>query len=315
MIIGRREAVEAPPATVGAKAATLARLAAHGFPVPEFFVVASQALALHLRQNGIPWPRNAQMPEALKAAERVRRAIVAAPVPEAVSGPLIRAYERLTALGAERRVAVRSSAAEEDSATASFAGQFTSVINVEGPEAVLEALKQCWASCLSEGSMRYRAALGLQLSEAPAFGVLVQTLVDARRAGVLFTVHPLQPDGGVAYLEANFGTGESVVGGLTTPDAVTISRESGEVVAETIATKRRMTSVTQGTPGTVLVDVEEARRREPVLGQVQVRRIWETGIRIEQLLGSPQDIEWACDAHRLWILQARPVTGAGARGS
>jgi pyruvate,water dikinase len=208
-------------------------------------------------------------------------------------------------------VAVRSSAREEDAASVSFAGQFASVLNVEGPEATLEAVEECWASYLSDRSLAYRAAAGMPLDPEPTLAVVVQLQVFAEKAGVLFTAHPLDPDAGAALIEASFGTGESVVGGLATPDSVTVDRRSGEVVERVVGSKRQMTTASREAPGTALVPTDADRRSSPALTDAEARAVVEAGLRVEELLGGPQDVEWAIEDGRLWILQARPVTGQG----
>ena len=300
--------------SVGAKAATLARLAHEGIPVPEFFVVPSSGLSLHLEANGIAWPGStdvaAESGRLLKLGEEVR----AGPVPPTVLRPLLEAYDRLRPTGGHRTVAVRSSGAEEDSAATSFAGQFTSILGVQGRAALLDALKECWASYLTPKSLGYRAQRGIDLGPGPRFAVIVQVQVFSRRSGVLFTVHPLEPRGGTACIEANFGTGDSVAGGLATPDTVTISRASGDVVEAHIGTKRRMTSVSPESRGTELLDVVDHRTTSPVLTDAEAHELLQIGLRIEELLGGPQDIEWAYDDDRLWILQARPITALSSNG-
>ncbi|HWD72068.1 MAG TPA: PEP/pyruvate-binding domain-containing protein, partial [Actinomycetota bacterium] len=133
--------------------------------------------------------------------------------------------------------------------------------------------------------------------------------------GVLFTVHPLEPRGGTACIEANFGTGDSVAGGLATPDTVTVSRSSGDVVEAHIATKRRMTSVSPESEGTALLEVDDHRSTAAVLTDVESRELLRLGLRIERLLGAPQDVEWAYDDEHLWILQARPITALSLNGA
>ena len=310
-VLGGPDSLAAPLRSVGTKAATLARLAGEGIPVPHFSVVTSAALALHVSENRIPWPSPAEISRGPEAWPAVRDRIRAAPVPPAVSRPVLRAYDRLSRAAGHRKVAVRSSGGEEDSASASFAGQFDSILSVQGPVGLLEALKACWASVLSDRSLRYRATHGLPLGPVPSFGVIVQVQVLSQRAGVLFTVHPLEATRETAYIEANFGTGESVVGGLVTPDAITISRSTGEVIEAATATKRRMTSVSLESHGSAVVEVETSRRNAPVLTAGEARAILRTGLRIERLLEAPQDVEWAYDARQLWILQSRPITGPG----
>jgi pyruvate,water dikinase len=303
-VLDQQESRTAPLGSVGAKAATLARLAHEGIPVPGFFVVPSTALSLHLETNGIAWPGS---------SEGLGQELRSAPVPATISRTVLDAYDRLGPPGGLPTVAVRSSGAEEDSAGASFAGQFTSVLGVQGHEALLEALKECWASYLSPKSLRYRAERGIDIGPDPRLAVIVQVQVFSVKSGVLFTVHPLEPRSDTACIEANFGTGESVVGGLATPDTLTISRSDGEVVEAHIGTKHQMTSV-GSERGTALLDVEDPKRTSAVLTDAEARELLRLGIRIEQLLGGPQDIEWAYDERRLWILQARPITALSSNG-
>jgi len=307
-VLDQQQSRTAPMASVGAKAATLARLAHEGIPVPEFFVVPSPALSMHLEANGIAWPgpRDA-------AVEELREELRAAPVPTTVSTPVLDAYDRLCVTSGHPTVAVRSSGAEEDSAGASFAGQFASVLGVQGHEALLEALKECWASYLSPKSLRYRAQRGFVIGQEPHLAVIIQVQVFSMKSGVLFTVHPLEPRSDTACIEANFGTGDSVAGGLATPDTLTISRSDGEVVETHIGTKHRMTSVSSE-KGTVVVEVEDSKGTSAVLSNAEARELLRLGVRIEELLGGPQDIEWAYDAGRLWLLQARPITAMNSNG-
>jgi pyruvate,water dikinase len=304
-VLDQQQSRTAPLGSVGPKAATLARLADEGLPVPEFFVVPSTALSLHLEANGIAWPGSR---EATAESERLGEELRAAPVPTTVTTPVLDAYDRLCLASGHSTVAVRSSGAEEDSASASFAGQFASVLGVQGNDALLEALKECWASCLSPKSLGYRAQRGIANGGEPRLAVIVQVQVFSKKSGVLFTVHPLEPRSDTACIEANFGTGDSVAGGLATPDTLTISRSDASVVEAHIGTKHRMTSVSPESKGTALLEVEEPERASAVLSDAEARELLQCGLRIEQFMGGPQDIEWAYDERRLWILQARPIT-------
>jgi len=140
----------------------------------------------------------------------------------------------------------------------------------------------------------------------------VQSQIFAEKAGVLFTVHPLQPEGPHAYIEANFGTGASVAAGIATPDAITLTR-SGEPVDVRVATKRRAIVAGAATPGTTVVDLDPVRRDAAVLTSAEAASILDMGLRIEALLGGPQDVEWAVDDRGLWVVQSRPVTRPGPR--
>jgi pyruvate,water dikinase len=154
----------------------------------------------------------------------------------------------------------------------------------------------------------------MDVSPEPRFAVIVQAQVFSGKSGVLFTVHPLEPRSDTACIEANFGTGDSVAGGLATPDTITVSRSTGDVVEAHIATKRRMTSVSPESEGTALLELKDHRSTSAVLTDAEARELLQMGLRIERLLGGPQDIEWAYDDGHLWVLQARPVTALSANG-
>jgi pyruvate,water dikinase len=315
-VVAQRDVAAAPLPAVGAKAATLARIADGGIPVPPFHVLSSGAFALHLAANDIRWPTSAEAFADAAHVAAVRDSIRKAPVPESVARPLLDAYEELCSASGHDQVAVRSSAGEEDSASASFAGQFSSILGVAGPAPLLDAVKECWASYLSARSLGYRAGRGIPFGDMPRFGVIVQVQVRAGKGGVAATVHPLEPDGDLLYIEANFGTGESVTSGLANPDAVSVSRSTLQVVDARIGTKRRMTRVAPepSAGGSIVEDVDDDRRRSRVLTDAEARQIAETGLRLEELLHGPQDVEWAFDADSLWVLQSRPITALGRRG-
>ncbi|HEX3542399.1 MAG TPA: PEP/pyruvate-binding domain-containing protein [Acidimicrobiales bacterium] len=304
--LNEEDSLTAPLCSVGGKAANLARLAAAGIPVPAFFVVSSELFALFLRENGITWPSESDNGDDRWVV--LREKIGAGSFGISVSRPLLETYADLCRAGGHDRVAVRSSGGEEDSAAASFAGQFCSFLNRDRVS-LLEAVQGCWASYVSDNAIAYRAATGIPLPLSPSVGVVVQTQIFSRKAGVVFTEHPLEPGGGVGYVEANFGTGESVVDGLATPDAAVFSRASGEIMHSIIATKRRMTTVSPQLEGTAVVSLGESERQSPVLDDRELHEITEMAMRIEALMGAPQDIEWAYDSKQLWILQARPITG------
>ena len=295
----------APLEQVGGKAASLGRLTAAGIPVPPFFVVTSAAFEHHLAVNGIPWPASHDPRSIQEAIER----ITAAPMPGDLHDSLLGALEVLMPADEEPLVAVRSSGATEDSGPASFAGQFTTTLNVP-PDRLTEAVQECWASSLSATSLAYRRIRNMGLGAGPAFAVVVQAQVFPDKAGVLFTRHPLEPDGDAAYLEANFGTGESVVGGMVTPDSYSLSRSTGTVLESRIGSKKRMTVVSKSEPGSRVVETDPGLRSRPVLSAEEAGRLLFLGLGIEGLMGHPQDIEWAFDAGGLWVLQARPQTGA-----
>jgi rifampicin phosphotransferase len=227
----------------GTKAATLARLASRGFRVPEGFVVTAAACDRMVAGADIPrevWP------EVLSQLERLG------------DGPL----------------AVRSSGLAEDLAGASYAGQYDTVLGVEGPEAVATAIGRCLASATSEQVRAYRGS-----DARPQMAVLVQQMVPAEAAGVAFTANPVSGDAEV-LVSAVKGLGDRLVSGQATPDEWVVRGN----------------------------DVSCVRSPEGALDQVQAAEIAELARAVEGVFGYPQDVEWAIAGGELFVLQARPIT-------
>jgi pyruvate,water dikinase len=260
---------------VGGKGLSLGRMARAGLPVPEGFCIVTEA---HRRLRG----RGPGDDPAL--ADEIRNA-----------------YRRLG--GGE--VAVRSSATAEDGTAASFAGQQETILGVRGEEAVLDAVARCWASLDSKRAVAYRRMQGV--SEAGlAMAVVVQKLVRAQAAGVVFTRDPLDLTGKQILIEASWGLGESVVSGRVTPDRFHVDRESGKVLDRHISVK-----TTQCVSGKT-APVPPEKQTAPCLGDEQLRELAKLAGRIESFYGDPRDVEWAWADGRFWLLQARPITTGGA---
>jgi pyruvate,water dikinase len=260
---------------VGGKGLSLARLAAAGLPVPPGFCVTSAA---YRRLRGSP-----------PATDRDLSSTIAA------------AYRRLGG----GLVAVRSSATAEDGAVTSFAGQQETILGVSGESAVCEAVGRCWASLHTERAVAYRRDRGIS-DEGQTMAVVVQRLIDAEVAGVLFTHDPLDPEGQQMLVEASWGLGESVVSGKVTPDRFHIDRDTGQLLDQHISIK----SIEVTAAGEQAVPAE--RRDRPCLDERQLVELAELGRKVERLYGEPRDIEWAWAEGRFWLLQARPITAAGA---
>jgi len=257
-------------ALVGGKAANLGELARAGFPVPNGFVLTTHAYTLAAGAAAVDPARPAE------AAERLR----AAPVPEAIANAARKAY---AALGSGR-VAVRSSATAEDLPGASFAGQQDSYLNVSSDESLLDAIRRCWASLWNERAVAYRRANGVD-DTSVGLAVVVQEMVDASAAGVLFTADPVTGRRRRAAIDAVAGLGEKLVAGAVDPDHYAIDIASREVVQRPAAG--------QGS----------------VLSEQEVLTLGEFGDRVERHFNAPQDIEFALDQERhVWIVQSRPIT-------
>jgi pyruvate,water dikinase len=222
-------------------------------------------------------------------------------MPDDVAAAITRSLGRL---GERSAYAVRSSATAEDSPTASFAGQQDTYLNVVGPAAILEHISRCWASLFTERAVTYRLQNGLGHRKVH-MAVVVQQMVFAEAAGVLFTADPVTSNRKVVCVEATFGLGEALVSGLVNADAYQV--RDGEVVAKTVATKQlAIHALPAG--GTQEQAIDPERQEQPALTDAQVVRLAQLGRRIEAHFGRPQDIEWCLVDDGFQIVQSRPIT-------
>ncbi|MGP3960974.1 PEP/pyruvate-binding domain-containing protein [Nonomuraea sp. 3N208] len=291
--------MEAVADTCGGKAGTLGALLRAGLPVPDGFVVSFAAYRAAVGDLGLE--RFAGEPDDLAAA---RQAIAARPLHATVIDALGRALDEL----GDPPVAVRSSAADEDTGQASAAGQHESFLAVHGVSEVADAVRACWASLLSPRAIAYRAGSGRddQPCNDLAMAVIVQHHLDAEVSGVMFT--PAGPNN-ATEIEASWGLGPSIVGGTVTPDAYHVADDG--TVTRTIADKR--TRLDRRGTQLVVRDVPTRARHQPTIDDATATQLAELGKEIAAVLGGPQDIEWAIVDGRTWVLQARPITAAPPR--
>jgi pyruvate, water dikinase len=293
------------PEAAGGKGASLARLQGAGLPVPYGFVVRTEALVRTLESGELHRRMRALLedasPDALPSQAKDAQALVMeAPLVSGLDSEVTRAYERL----GEGPVAVRSSACAEDSETASFAGQQDTFLNVRGSAAVLAAVRQCWSSFFSERALFYRSRKG-SLSDL-RIAVVVQRLLAPEKSGVMFTVDPIRKRRDQMVIEAVHGLGESVVSGMVTPDHYIVSLE-GELKRFQVGTQTlAIVAAAQGGVHEIALDPVVGGAR--VLSDRELADLAQMGGRLEDLFGAPQDVEWAFENGRLYLLQSRPVT-------
>ncbi|MBA2384479.1 MAG: pyruvate, water dikinase [Actinobacteria bacterium] len=250
----------------GGKGASLAAMSAAGLNVPPGFVIRADVMASCVEPEAL---RSCAIQLDWDGAQGLVRD--ADPPRREISG----AYERLRGL-----VAVRSSACAEDSEEASFAGQHETFLEVEGADEVCDRVVECWASFFGERALFYRSQKG-SLDDLE-MAVVVQTMIDAEKSGVLFTVDPVARRRDRVLVEAVYGLGEQVVSGEVTPDHYITDRK-GEVKTERLV-------------------------HGGVLTRDELRTLVEAGTSLEGQFGMPQDIEWAIADGTLYLLQSRPVT-------
>ena len=299
------------PSRWGGKACSLARLHGRGLPVPPAVVLSREALRHHLREHDLERLARSRDPSEL---QQLRRILETGRLPARVAGEL-----RAASASLGERLAVRSSAVEEDGREHSFAGQFLTLVNIRPGDELEQAVLRCWASLFGAEAMAYRRG-----QRTGGMAVVVQRLVDARCAGVLFTIDPVSGSWTEMVAEAVLGQGEALVGGHVQPDRYTlhrprrlprglrrlVSRLRVDVLTrDRVSQPRLLAPVDAGELS--WVDLPDPGRRK--LDDDELRRLGRLGLRAERLAGSPQDLEWAIDRSGApWLLQARPITAAGA---
>jgi rifampicin phosphotransferase len=256
--------------TAGGKGANLGELIRGGFPVPAGFVVTTEAY-----RTGV--------------------------ITDALRAQLAAAYAEL----GRPPVAVRSSATAEDLAEASFAGQQDTYLNVRGEDALIEAVQRCWASPQNPRAIVYRERQGIGAASV-SMAVVVQEMVEADAAGVMFTANPANGRREQAVISAAWGLGEAVVSGAVNTDNLVVAKASGLVITRSTADKMIMTGYAAS--GTAEHDVPSDRRHEPVLDDAAAAELAALGTMIEAHFGAPQDIEWARAGGEFFIVQSRPIT-------
>ncbi len=238
---------------------------------------------------------------AAECAARLRAAIEAAPMPSEVAAEIGRA---LDGLGANGAFAVRSSATAEDLPTASFAGQQDTYLNVIGTDAVLAQIRRCWASLFTDRAVAYRRQHGVRADDV-RLAVVVQRMVDAEVAGVMFTADPVTSNRRAISIEAGLGLGEALVSGSASPDRYVV--RDGTVTSRAIGDQRVAARAVAG-GGIDEAAVEAGRRRVQKLADTRILRLAAIGRRVEEHFGSPQDIEWALAGDTFWLVQSRAIT-------
>ena len=307
----------------GAKMGRLAELLQAGVSLPKGFTVTVEAYRRHWAQAGLDEVVDGVLgglgPEAgpaeVEAAARsVRAELTSRKIGADLAALIGDAYEELSSRCFEINVptAVRSSAIGEDSGTASFAGIFDTYLGVSGPDQVLQAVRQCWASLFNARAVAYRTRAGTHHRDMPmAVGVI--ELIHARASGVAFSAHPVTGKTDRIVIETNWGWGEAVVQGLVTPDHVEVGKADGRVLKYQVAAKN-VVSAFDYAVGRVVETAMPARlvdRR--VLDDEQIAAVVDAVLAVERYYGYPVDVEWVLDRHRregepVCVVQARPIT-------
>ena len=331
----------------GGKGANLGELVHAGIPVPPGFVVSANAYRRFIKETGLLEKINkmlenvdvSNVKELERVSEEIKKMIIETPMPKDIEEEIRKAYrelaKRVGVKPEELRVAVRSSATAEDLPDASFAGQQDTYLNVIGEDSVVEHVKKCWASLFNARAIAYRISKGIP-HENVAMATVVQKMVNADKAGVMFTLDVRNGDRNKITIESSWGLGEAVVGGKVTPDTFIVDKnvvkelmdkdptEVSEedlkrmIVEKHIARKEIAIVFDPEKGGTVEVELPPEKAEAPSLSDREIFALAKMGVKVEEHYGKPMDIEWAIDKEmefpkNVFMLQARPETVWSAR--
>ncbi|MEM8533247.1 MAG: PEP/pyruvate-binding domain-containing protein [Chloroflexota bacterium] len=305
-------------AEAGGKGANLGALYRGGLPVPPGFVVTTEAYRRFVEVNALQkWivtlAAQTQIgnPQSYEAtSKQIRDLFITGAMPHELEETIRTAYDELATTAPKNdqiAVAVRSSATAEDLPQASFAGQQETLLNVCGADALLSAIKECWASLWTARAMAYRQQIGID-SATVGMAVVIQTMVSADVSGILFTANPTTGERDEMVINASFGLGEAIVSGAVTPDTYVLDRANLTTKEVTPGTKEVMIVAADG-QRTRTQNVPAPQRNTLALSDDMLKELATLGEQTEQLFnGVPQDIEWAIADEQCWLLQARPIT-------
>lgn len=303
-------------ALVGGKGANLGELTNAQIPVPPGFVVTADTYFRFIRRNQLEASIKRDLDgldvrdsRALDAtARRIRDHILNAPMPDDIATEIRTAYEELGG----SYVAVRSSATAEDLPEASFAGQQSTFLNVKGADNVVRAVQACWASLFEARAIFYRVEANFEHISV-GLAVPVQRMVQAEKSGVMFTVEPVTSDTSKITIESVWGLGEGIVSGELSPDLYVVDKATLAIDTVQVARQeRQFVRARKGDGGHASANewlpVEPGLQDQPKLTEAEILELARIGCAVEEHYGSPQDIEWACEGGKFYLVQARPVT-------
>ncbi len=297
---------------VGGKGASLGEMYSNKFPIPNGFVVTSEAFKNFIESTGIA-PKIFKIlketnvknnAELQKASKDVGRIILETSMSKEMEEDIVENYEILAEEG--EFVAARSSATAEDLPEASFAGQQATYLNVKGDKQILAAVKACWASLYTARAIYYRTKNNFP-HEKVYIAVVVQRMVNSEKAGVMFSVNPLNEKENEILIESTYGLGESVVSGSITPDDFTVDKNTMQILGRKVVRKEWF--LTKDLKGkNIKKDVPEKYQNVSSLSDDEVKQLAVLAVKSEKHYNKPQDMEFAIEGKEVFIVQSRPIT-------
>ncbi len=295
----------------GGKGANLSKMTRGGFPVPQGFIVTAQAYTRFIEQADFLDKEIARFDYAhpqhlIKQTQALKKKLTALDLPNSLRKEIRQALRKFKNVKA---FSVRSSSTMEDLSGAAFAGQHDTFLNCVGEKDIADKIKQCFLSLWHDRAVAYRHKQGFD--QHTTMAVVVQQMVHADTAGVGFSINPVSGNVQEILINANYGLGESVVSGESTVDQFIVSKKDGKIVQRAVAQKEeKIILLARGTK-TVRLSGKEALK--PCLSDAQIKQVAHLNKQVEKHYGFPQDIEWAFQGRKLFLLQARPITTLPAR--
>jgi len=301
---------------VGGKGANLGEMTQAGFPVPNGFVVTSRAdfkmldfnnlrpqIKLYLKGLDVENPR-----ELNRVSAAIKKLIERVNIPEDIENDVRNAYRRL-GNGKDIFVAVRSSATAEDLPDASFAGQQETFLNVQGEDSLIHHLRLAWASLFEPRAIYYRQKQGFDHFKV-ALAIPVQRMIQSDISGIMFTINPINNDKTTIIIEAIWGLGEKIVQGAITPDHYEVDKNTFQIL-KSVTVEQNIEMIKKGHKN-VDAKVPKSRKYKRKLTNEQIIKIAKIGQKLQQHYFFPQDVEWAIENGKIFIVQTRPITTINA---
>lgn len=300
-------------ALVGGKGANLGEMTKAGFPVPNGFIVTASAYFEFLRKNNLQIKIkhllstvNFDKPESIQQVSyHIKREILKGEMENELIQKIFKAYQRLGGVLKDELVSVRSSATAEDLPTASFAGQQETFLNVKGEANLIQKIKEVWASLFEARAIFYRHEKKFDHLKV-AIAIPVQKMVESEKSGVMFTLDPVTDDKTKIIIEAIYGLGELIVQGKVTPDHYEVSKTDFSILSKKVSIQ----NVLYKKVGTKNKEVKIPKKtgEKQKVTDAQIIELAKIGKKIEDHYYFPQDIEWAIEKNKIYIVQTRPVT-------
>ncbi len=319
-------------ALVGGKGANLGEMYNADFPIPPGFIVTAEAYKKFVESTGIQKKlmalvENLDVEDTAKldaTAKECRDTIIKTPMPEEIQKEIAEAYENLNinseALKAGAQaldiikagreppyVAVRSSATAEDLPEASFAGQQATYLNIKGAKGLINSVQNCWASLFTARAVYYRVKNKFPHDKV-YIAVVVQKMVNSDKAGVMFSVNPVNSNRNEIMIEAGYGLGEAVVSGSVNPDQYIVGKETNDILTKNVNKQTWMYTLDPNFGKTVKKDVTENKQEAQVLTDYEILALAKEAIKVEEHYKKPQDLEFAIEGSKIYVVQSRPIT-------